>query len=168
VKLLETESTSTGNPPNALLRYCLDESAFEDRYTAIVAAIELLGEKGVAFCDNYMLGTDVPPLWDLKTYQPSSAEVLESLNYIEALLVNWHQTENKDYPEDLVTEEELKQAMDAVDDSRVPVMSYELDANVRKYCPELYAIIKDYYRRASERGFSLDDRELRFKMTGRA
>ena len=164
VKAFEDESISAGNPPDALLRYCLEESAFEDRYTALAAALELLGEKGVAFCDNYMLGVEIPPLWDLKVYQPSSAEILESLNYIELLLANWQQTENIDYPADIVSEEELKQAMDAVDNSKVPVLSYELDAKIRKYCPELYALIKDYYRRASEQGFDLNDRELRFKL----
>jgi hypothetical protein len=166
VELLETESVRAGNPPNALLKYCCNESAFEDHFTAIEAALELLGEKGIAFCDNYMLGTDIPPLWGLKAYQPSSAEILDALNYIETLLANWQQMENKDYPADLVSAEELKQAMDAADNSRVPVMSYELDANVRDYCPELYAIVKDYYRRASMLGFSLDDRDLRQKMMG--
>ena len=96
--------------------------------------------------------------------QPSSAEILDSLNYIEILLANWHQTENAGYAADLVTEEGLALAMGAVDDSRVPVMSEELDANVRDYCPELYAIVKDYYRRAAQRGFDLNDRDLRSKM----
>jgi len=166
VKFFEDESVSLGNPPNALLRYCLDESAFEDTYTAIAAALDLLGDKGEDFCKNYMLGMDMPPLWYLKDYQPSSAEVLESLNYIEILLANWHQTENMDYPADLVSEQELREAMDASGSGRIPVLSYDLNASIREYCPELFALIKDYYRRASEQGFDLNDRDLRFKMLG--
>ena len=165
VKHFEDESARLGNLPDALLRYCLDESAFEEPYTAIAAALDLLGEEeGAKFCEKYVLGVDAPPLWYLKAHQPSSSEVLESLNYIEILLANWHQTENADYTADLVTEEGLALAMGAVDDSRVPVMSEALDATVRDYCPELYAIVKDYYNRASQLGLSLDDRDLRSKM----
>ena len=167
VKLFEDESVNLGNSPNALLHYCLDENAFESTYTAIAAALDLLGDNGAKFCEKYLLGIEIPPLWDLKAHQPSSAEILESLNYIEILLANWQQTENEDYPVDVVSEQEFSLAMETINDGRIPVMSITLDLSLRDYCPELYAILNSYYRRASQQGFDLDDKDLRFKMLER-
>lgn len=165
VKLIEDESSKAGNPPDALLRYCLNESAFEDQFTAFTAVIDLLGgQQGLQFCDNYLMGLEIPPLWGLKFYQPSSTEVLEALNYIEMLLANWQLAENSDYPVDLVSVDALKQAMSNVDTRWVSLFSQETELRLRDYCPEVYALIMDYYWRAKQKGFELDDRGLRFKM----
>ena len=164
VKLYEDESVGSGNQPDSLLRYCLDENRHDDSISAVSAALEFFGEDGIAFCDKYLFGLDYPPLWDLAPYQPSSAEILESLNYIELLLANWQQTDNQGYPALLVSEDELSLAMAAMDDGRIPILSPGIDKYLRGYCPELYAIVKDYYRKAAEQGFDLDDKDLRIKL----
>jgi hypothetical protein len=162
----EHASVYNGNPPDSLLRYCLDSSAFEDRITALAAALDLLGDEGAAFCDYYLLGIDTPPLWGLKAYQPSSAEILEALNYIETLLASWRQEETPGFAAYILSEEELSEAIDKIEENSIPVFSAETDAEFKDYCPELYAIVKDYYRQAELRGFELDDMDLRSKMLG--
>ena len=165
VLLFERESVMNhGATPDSLLKYCLDGDAFEARITALEAALDLLGDKGTEFCDSYLLGMEIPPLWYLKAYQPSTEEVLEALNYIEELLASWRVSETPDFSADILSVEELNELMNAPDRSGVPVLSVETDALVKSFCPELHAIIRDYYRRAQQRGFNLDDAELRFKM----
>ncbi|MCL2152999.1 MAG: hypothetical protein FWH57_08595 [Oscillospiraceae bacterium] len=164
VMLFERESANNGNPPDSLLRYCLDSSAFEGRVTALEAALDLLGDEGVGFCDDYLLGMNIPPLWYLEAYQPSSEEVLEALNYIETMLASWRKTEIPEFEADVLSMEELRELLASSDESGIPVLSDETGSLVKSFSPELYAIIKRYYQRAQQMGFDLDDRELRLKM----
>ena len=164
VQAFEKISLEQGNEPNALLRYCLEESSFEDRYTALTAAMDLLGSEAQSFCENYLIGVEIPPLWDLKEYQPSSTEVLDSLNYIEILLGSWQKKGNEDYPTHIVSEEELEKAMSAMGDRNISLLPTEVGEQLKEYCPEIYALVADYYYQAEEKGFELDDKDLRFKM----
>ena len=72
--------------------------------------------------------------------------------------------ENKDYPTHIVSEEELEEAMSVMDDNSISLLSDEVEAQLKEYCPEVYALVADYYQQATEKGFELDDKDLRFKM----
>lgn len=166
VQAFENISLELGNEPNSLLHYCLKESSFEDRYTALTAAMDLLGSEAQDFCESYLVGVDIPSLWELKAYQPSSEDVLESLNYIEVLLGSWQKKEDSDYPTHIVSEDELEEAMSTIDDHDISLLSSEMEQSLKEYCPEVYALVADYYNQAMEQGFELDDKDLRFKMYG--
>jgi hypothetical protein len=162
VKLLIDESVKLGKGPDALLKYCLTED--ESPITAFWAAVEMLGDKSQDFCETYMLGTSIPPLWYLKLYQPSSQEVLEALNYIEILLENWWKQEDDLYRVYIVSEEQLADSLSGLDKNQVTFLPPEMDDLVRDYCPEVYALLNDYYRQVLEKGISFDDKEVRSKL----
>ncbi|MDR2611451.1 MAG: hypothetical protein LBG06_00930, partial [Deltaproteobacteria bacterium] len=107
VKAFEDLSKRLGNDPDALLRYTLDESAFAT-IAPFQAAFDLLGSDADAFAENYISGVEIPDLWNLKPYQPSSPEaLLKALNDVEWHLGSWQQTKAAAYPIFTVTREDL-------------------------------------------------------------
>jgi hypothetical protein len=55
--------------------------------------------------------------------------------------------------------------MVAADKITLSLLSPDNEANISDYCPEITALIKDYYMRAKENGLDPGDKELRFKMS---
>jgi len=166
LKLLEDSSRANGNPPDAILKFCLDNShLFDERFIAFEAAMELLGEDGAeAYCTSYLLSIEVPPLWYLKQYLPSDEDILAGLNNIEYVLGSWFLNIDETYHIDTVTLDQLQDAMENINDRRVLFLSVETSLTLEDYCPALYALLNDYYYRAKEKGLSFDDPELRSKM----
>ena len=162
VKLLIDQSVKLGKDPDAVLRYCLTEN--ESPITPFWAALEVLGDKSQDFCETYMLGTGIPPLWYLKPYQPSSREVLAALNEIEIRLESWWKLENGSYRAYVVTGGELTQAMSEVSENRVAFLPDEIAGILWDYCPEVYALLNDYYRQARDKGIAFDDKDIRYKL----
>lgn len=164
VKWLIDESVKLGNPPEALLTYCLTEE------TSVIipfwAALQLLGDKSQDFCETYMAGTSIPPLWDLKQHQPSPQSVLKALNDMEILMESWWKQEDDSYRVHLVTTAQLNAAMSDVDKNEVTFLPPEMADRIRDYCPEVYALLNDYYRQARDKGISFDDKHLRTKLLG--
>jgi hypothetical protein len=162
VKSLIDESVKLGNAPDDLLKYCLTEDS--SPITPLWAALELLKDDSQKFCESYMLGTGIPPLWYLKDDQPPSQEVLEALNYIEIILESWWKLENSSYQAHVVTGEQLDTAMKDVEETQVLFLPQEAAGLIRNYCPEVYALLNDYYRQAEEKGIEFDDKDLRSKL----
>ena len=162
VKLLIDESVKLGKDPNALLRYCLTEH--ESPITPFWAALEMLGDDSQSFCEAYMLGTSIPPLWYLKRSQPSSNDVLNALNNIEILMESWWLLENDSYRVHVVTEEHLAEAMRDLSKNQVEFLPPEMADLFFDYCPEVYALLNDYYWQAQEKGIAFDDKDIRGKL----
>ncbi|MCL2152092.1 MAG: hypothetical protein FWH57_05085 [Oscillospiraceae bacterium] len=162
VKLFIDEATALGAPPEALLKFCLaDETS---HITSLWAAVELLKDKSQYFCEAYMLGTSIPPLWSLKQYQPSSREVLDALNDIEVILESWWKLEDNSYRVHIVSEKQLAEAISDVDENNIIFLPPEMAGLIRDYCPQVYAILHDYYRQAQDKGIEFGDEDMRSKL----
>ncbi|MDR0569667.1 MAG: hypothetical protein LBG71_00390 [Clostridiales Family XIII bacterium] len=166
VKALADEAESLGEKPDAVLRRCLDEETFEEPFAALSVAFDLLGDKAQGFCEDYLVGVEPPPLWRLKNAQPSPREILKALNDAEFLFGSWQRLENEAYPIYEVSEEGMANALNDVETEAVSFLPAGKATDIRGYCPELYALLNDWYRKARQQGIEFDDRELRFKLSG--
>ena len=166
VKFLEDTAREKGNPPDAVLRFCVDNgSTFDERFVAFDAAMELLGEDAAQeYCETYLLSIGVPPLWDLKQYQPSDEIILDELNNIEYVIGTWFKNNDETYHIYTVTYDQLKKAMENLDEQRALFLSVNTSLKLEDYCLPLYALLNDYFYRAKEKGISYDDPDLRQKM----
>ena len=166
VKLLEDTARKKGVPPDSALRFCVNNGdSFDERFIAFEAAIEVLGEDDAQiYCESYLLSIDVPPLWDLKAYQPSDKDILDGLNDIEYVIGSWFKSIDESYPIDTVTYEQLQDAMANLNNNRVLFLSVGTSVKLEDYCLPLYALLNDYYYRAKQKGISYDDPDLRYKM----
>jgi len=166
VKLLEDSARDSGNPPDSVLKFCLGNGElFDDRFVSFEAALALLSEEDAeTYCTSYLLAMEVPPLWYLKPYQPSDEAVLAGLNDIEYVIGSWFKNVDESYHIDTVTDDQLKDAMENIDERRVLFLTVEVSIILEDYCPPLYALLNDYYYRAKELGISYDDPEIRAKV----
>jgi len=166
VKLLEDTAQKKGHPPDSALRFCVNNGdMFDERFVAFEAAIELLGEDDAQiYCESYLLSLEVPPLWDLKPYQPSDREILDGLNDIEYVIGSWFKNIDEDYPIDTVTYAQLQDAIENLKDNRALFLTVGVSVKLEDYCLPLYALLNDYYYRATQKGISYDDPDIRYKM----
>ena len=166
VKLLEDSARKKGVESDAALKFCVNNSrSFDERFVAFEAAIELLGEDDAGdYIESYLLRIGVPPLWDLKLFQPSDEVILAELNDIEQVLGSWFQKEKEDYHIDIVTYSQLQEMIENIDERRVLFLTVEASITLEDYCPALYALLNDYFYRAKLKDISYDDPDLRHKM----
>ncbi|MCL2152146.1 MAG: hypothetical protein FWH57_04175 [Oscillospiraceae bacterium] len=166
VNLLENMARDKGCPPDAALKFCVDNGdKFDELFVSFEAIIETLGEEDAeAFCGSYLLSVTPPPLWDLKQYLPSDEAILAGLNDVEYVLGTWLKNNDENYHIDTVTYKQLTEAIENLNEKRALFLSVETSVALEDYCLPLYALLNDYYYRAKEKGISYDDPELRYKV----
>ncbi|MDR1157659.1 MAG: hypothetical protein LBK75_05045 [Oscillospiraceae bacterium] len=164
VKTFEDLSRKLGNAPDALLRYVLDEGAFAT-IAPFQAAFDLLGSEADAFAESYISGVEIPELWYLNPYQPSSSEeLLKALNDVELHLGSWQQVKTAAYPIFTVTREELDKAVERLDTDIAAFVDQPVAIKLAGYSPELYALLNDYYAKAASQNIEFSDENLRYKL----
>lgn len=165
VKELEDTSAARGNPPDALLKFCVKSASHTASGSFATAAVNsLLAGSAPGFLSDYMQNPGIPPLWNLKSYEPSSVDILNGLNDMETTMGSWFQLENDKYPVDLATQSQLQKAVSAAKKSSVSFLPADVSIRLQDYSFYIYALLNDYYTRAQQKGLSFNDPNLRFEL----
>jgi len=166
VKLLGDQALGNGAQPDAALKYCVANGAkFDERFVAFDTATALLGaDAGQKFCETYLLNAGVPPLWNLKPYQPPDEDVLAALNGIEYVQGTWFKLDDPNYHTDTVTMDDLRAAEASLSNEPAAFVMPGMKSSLMDYSMPVYALLNDYYYHAKQKGISYDDPELRKKM----
>lgn len=161
VRAFENKSLEQGNPPDALLGYCLAcEPPEPGRPVMPEAARALLGAEAGAFTEDLLFSDGIPELWYLSGAMPGEEETARLLNEMERLMASWFVQEEPDYRVDIISANAWERAGEAV----MAFASEEMTTALKRYSPTLFAFLSDYYKRAEDASLSFYDAGLRSKI----
>lgn len=163
VKFIEDKLCEETKTEDNILKYIL---SYNENTTITVDKIlgDLLKDDYEEIKNNYIYGSEIIPLWYLKSNNSDNLETLNNLNNFEVDMYSWFRSENMLYVFNRISEENLEKISEEAVKENVQFATPEIEENIKNFSPTEYKMLKQYALRAKICEVDFNDTLLRQKL----